>query len=254
MKHGGLINNVPQATWESLLTTADNDFVSVLILWYAGIAPGSTYAWMLPHTVEKYLKAYLLKLEVIKSSDLKHFGKDGHALIEIWNKYKTIATTTTSKPKLNNAFDELINDLSTIKPGLRYSGFVEYSSDTLLYFYIVLCSLLRYLNVGKQKYRSTFYGLNDVHFLLMNYHPMSLGYGRIIVKKMLHLSLEHGCAFTNMGSVNSMGLDEYSITNIAIFEKLPDCPICNESSNIDQPTMVKFYRAVYPVNIDQKEQ
>jgi hypothetical protein len=250
MKHGGVKNKLNLVTWESLLTTANNDFISVLILWYSGVGIGSTYAWMLPHTLEKYLKSYLLISGNSAVQDIKKFGEGGHSLEQIWNKYKTISTSTTSKPKLNQAFDEIIKDLSTIKTQLRYTGFVDYSSDSLLYFYIVLCSLLRYLIIGKTKYRSTFYGLNDSHFLLMNYDPMSQGYGKKIVNKMLHLSLEHACSFTNMGSINQMPFSDYSISNTAILQKDTDCPLCNGSPELNYLDIIKFYRDIRPSVID----
>lgn len=246
MKYGGLNSKSKQETWESLLLTANNDFISVLILWYSGVAPGSTYAWMLPHTLEKYLKAFLLKSGNVTNAELRKFGKTGHGLTELWTKYKSISNSTTSKPKLNLAFDELIADFTSIDTGIRYSGFVEYSSEKLLYFYIVLCSLLRYLIVGETIYRTTFYGIDDIHFMPMNYSPMSQGYGKQIVQKMLHLSLEHGAAFTNLGSINQMTFEEYSISNTAIFEKITDCPICNKLENIDHLTLIKYYRDICP--------
>lgn len=246
MKYGGLKSEIKDQTWESLLLTANNDFVNVLILWYSGSAIGSTYAWMFSHTLEKYLKSYLLKSGLRTPKDIRKYKESGHDLKEIWLDYKSLANTTTSKLKLNEAFDQIIDDISTIKTKLRYSGFIEYSSDSFLYFYIVLCSFLRYLIVGKSKYRSTFYGLEDIHFLPMNNSPMSDGYGKIIVSKMLHLCLEHACSFTNLGFVNSMGIKDYSISNTAIFRKDPNCPICDQKLNIDTLTLVKYYRDIKP--------
>ncbi len=248
MKYGGLKNSIPQETWESLLNTADHDFISALVLWYGGISPGSTYAWMLPHAIEKYLKSYLLKYHHVKKQDLKKFGKNGHELKDIWSKYKSVTVTTTSKPKLNAVFDEIINDLDTIKPGLRYSGYIEFSSDKLLYYFIVLSCLLRYLIIGKEKYRSTLYGLDDQHFLPMNHNPMREGYGKTIIHKMLHISLEHAGSFTNMGFVNQMDFNELSISNTAIFDKLSNCPICNNSST-DTLSMIDFYRTLNPKHL-----
>ena len=255
MKYGGLNENTKLLeTWESLLWTADNDFISVLILWYSGTLIGSTYAWMLPHTLEKYLKSYMVNSgkRTIKEF-AKKYKESGHDLNEIWTDYKSITNATTSKEKLNIAFDQIINDLATIKTKLRYSGFIEYSSDSLIYFYIVLCSYLRYLIIGNTKYRSTLYGLDDMHFLPMNYAPMSQGYSKLIVRKMLHLSLEHGFTFTNMGFVNSMTFDEYSISNTAIFEKINDCPVCNHSKKLDQVNLIKFYRDICPAWIEMKD-
>ena len=207
MKHGGMNNPIKSETAESLLLTANQDFISVLILWYAGIMVGSTYAWMFPHTLEKYLKAYLLTAGIVDNKSMRTVaGKDGHDIELLWAKWKEVSGTSTSKPLLNTAFDELVSDLATIKTKMRYAGFIEYSSPSMLYYYIVLCSFLRYLILGKEKYRASFYGLNDSYFLLMNHHPMSIGYGKLIVQKMLHLTLEHAGAFTNMGFVNPMSV------------------------------------------------
>lgn len=157
MKYWWVDRKIESETWESLLTTANNDFVSVLILWYTGVAPGGTYIWMLPHTLEKYLKAYLLKFNFIDRKELTKFGQNGHGLKDVWIKYKENSNTTTTKPEINIAFEEIINDLSTIETKIRYTGFIHLSSDWLLYFYIVLCSFLRYLIIWKNKYRTTFY-------------------------------------------------------------------------------------------------
>ena len=159
IKYGGRNTQLKDETWEILLASANNDFISVLILWYSGVIPKSTYGWMLPHTLEKYLKSYLLKNNVPKKEikDLRH------SLADIWQRYKNISNTSTSKPKLNEAFDQIIQDLSTMdNANFRYSGCVDYSSDQLLYFYIVLSSFIRYLLIGKIKYRLTLY-LSLIH-------------------------------------------------------------------------------------------
>lgn len=245
MNFGGIDRKLNDESWESLLSTANNDFVSVLVLWYTGITPASTYAWMLPHTLEKYLKSFLLKNKYLTNSELRNFGKSGHGLKEIWGKFRSVCSTTTSKPKLNDSFDKIIDDLDSIVPKLRYSGSLDLSSDRLLYFYVTLSSFIRYLLIGKQKYRSSMYGLDGENFLPMNFDPMSLGYGEIIVRKMLHISLEHAGALTNLGFVNQMPFDDFSISNTAIFEKMEDCPICN-GGDVSALSMVKFYRKLSP--------
>jgi hypothetical protein len=249
MKFGGIVNNDINETWESLLLSSNSDFISVLLLWYNGIFPCSTYAWMFSHSIEKYLKSYLLKNNFITHKELNRIGKNGHGIIEIWDKFKCSTSTTTSKPKLNIAFDELIIELATIEPRIRYTGPIEYSSENLLYFYIVLCSYIRYLIIGKEKYRSSFYGLENYYFLHMNYNPMSIGYGKQIIEKMLHLSLEHASAFTNMGFINALPIDEYSISNTALFFKDQDCPICNNNKKINQEIVIKYYRDIKPLKI-----
>lgn len=244
MKHGGKNKDDGAETWESLLNTANNDFVSVIVLWYTGVAPGSTYAWMFPHTLEKYLKAYLLKTKSVTEKELKKFGKSGHGLQAIWDKYKEVSNCTTRKPKLNVAFDEIVRDLDTINPSLRYTGYIDFSSCSMLYFYIVLCSLVRYLLIGKTKYRDSLYGLTGFHFLPMAHETASDGYAKTIVRKVLHITLEHAGAFTNMGFVNQMDFNELSISNTAIMQRDDECPICKGVIPLDQPKIIKYYRNI----------
>jgi len=243
VKHGGVNSTGSQETPESLLSTANIDFVSVLVLWYTGVAPGSTYAWMLPHTLEKYLKAYLLKYNHVTNQELRKFGGTGHSLKKIWAKYKEVATSTTSKPKLNESFDQLVDDLDTISPNVRYTGYLDFSSCSLLYFYIVLCSLLRHLLIGKAAYRSSLYGLDGFVFLPMANMGDETAYAETIVSKVLHITLEHAGAFTNMGFVNQMDFSELSISNTAILQQDPNCPIC-KGIVTDQATMIKYYRNI----------
>ena len=198
---------------------------------------------MLPHTLEKYLKAYLLKDDHITTEELRKFGQSGHSLSDIWAKYKEVSNTTTSKPKLNEAFDELISDLNTIKPNLRYTGYLDYTSCSMLYFFIVLCSLLRYLLIGKKPYRESLYGLEGFVFLSMAHPNGPNAYAKTIVSKVLHVTLEHAGAFTNMGFVNQMFFNELSISNTAILQRDPACPICNGDTT-SQANMVLYYRDI----------
>jgi len=248
MKFGGIDNAIPKETWESLLFTANVDFVSALNLWYNGIAPGSTYIWMLPHSLEKYLKSYLVKHGKCNVEDLRKLGKSGHELKVIWDEFKQHCPCKTAKTKLNQAFDDIIDDLDSITPRLRYSGCIGFSSDQLLYFYIVLSSYIRYLLVGKVAYRKSLYGLDEGCFLPMNNVPMMEGYGKTIIRKMLHISLEHAGMFTNLGFVNNVDFKELSISNTAILEKHPDCPICG-NGNVDQVSLIKYYRGLAPIVI-----
>ena len=176
-------------------------------------------------------------------STLRNFGRSGHSLKDIWEKYKEVTTSTTTKPELNDAFDQLVDDLDTITPSLRYTGYLDYSSCSLLYFYIVLCSLLRYLLIGKADYRGSLYGLKDFVFLPMVNIKGTTGYAETIVTKVLHVTLEHAGAFTNMGFVNQMDFKKLSISNTAILQKDPNCPIC-QGVKTDQATMVNYYREI----------
>ncbi|MCK5678338.1 MAG: hypothetical protein KAH72_07690 [Flavobacteriaceae bacterium] len=236
MKYGGKHEIDKNETWESLLDTANNDFVSVLVLWYTGVAPGSTYAWMLPHTLEKYLKAYLLQSTIITPKRLR---KLGHNLTKIWEETKIKSKISTRKPKLNKAFDDIIKSLDTIKIDIRYTGYLDFTSSNLLYFYIVLCSTIRYLLIGKKEYRKSLYGLNGFQF-----YPTKDEYAKNIVHKILHITLEHAGAVTNMGFINQMSLDELSISNTAIFKKDNECPICQSNSPVSQKNMMKYYRNI----------
>jgi len=53
-------------SWEQLLLLADGDFVSFILLSHAGMVAGTagtagTALWMAAHSIEKYLKSWLLK-------------------------------------------------------------------------------------------------------------------------------------------------------------------------------------------------
>ncbi len=47
-------------TWEQILISADNDFVAFMFLSCCGLSDNTSF-WMSIHSLEKYLKAYLLK-------------------------------------------------------------------------------------------------------------------------------------------------------------------------------------------------
>ncbi|HNY25504.1 MAG TPA: hypothetical protein PKJ33_03085 [Alphaproteobacteria bacterium] len=254
MKYGGIKDIAEEQSWQSLLDNANNDFINILLLWYCGINMQSTYIWMFAHSIEKYLKSFLSKPSpftnkpLMSDKELIKISENGHSIKDLWKKYKEFTSNSTlTKPELNKAFDDIIEDISSIKIGVRYSYASGYSSDTFLYFYVVLCSFLRYRIIGKQKYRSSLYGLDDIqHFYPMNYNPMSEGYGKIIITKMLHIILEHAGCFTNMGSVNSVDFEKLSISNTAMFGKLKDCPICNKEP-IDHEKLIRFYRDIKPI-------
>jgi len=230
-------------TWQDLLFTANNDFTSVLILGYTGIMPVSTHGWMFPHTLEKYLKSYLLKNNIMTNKQLR---KSGHSLKFLWKKYTDNTNVSTTKPLLNKGFNELIEELDEIKTNSRYKLPSTVMTDRKIYFYIVLCSFFRYLIIGKIKYRASLYGLENHPFFPMSYMPTNYGYGELIVRKMLHFTLEHAITFTVMGSLNSMPFDDYSISNTSIFERLDDCPICNgDGSSVAHLDMVKYYRKLF---------
>ncbi|RLD56366.1 MAG: hypothetical protein DRJ01_15350 [Bacteroidetes bacterium] len=236
--------------WKDLLINADNDFVSVVVLFYTNLIFGSTYAWLLPHTLEKYLKAYLLKANVIQSDDLKKYG---HSLKRLWNKYNEISQVKTTKPKLNAEFENLVDELSKISTNTRYNGYFNFASGSAFYYFFVLSSLLRYLIIGKSRYRSSLYGLDDINMSLrfmpmMTENNISDSYSKIITQKVLHITLEHGCSFSNLGAINQMDFQNLSISNTAIFESLIDCPLCRGGKIYGQQELVKFYRTIKPIN------
>ncbi len=215
-------------TAEDLLAMADIDFISILVLWDAGVQPGSTYGWLFAHSIEKYLKAYLLK----QDKDIN----DGHKINNLWEKFKKINTEITGKPEFNKQLDVLIERLTPYShPKFRYSQYIEFLDDKLSYSYIVFCSLIRYLIIGKKNYRENFYGLK---------HRMPV-YKKESIEKMLHLSLEHGVGFTFLGFMNTMNFKELSISNTSLLKKgkRKDCPFCNKKS-ISQKEALKFYRNI----------
>ncbi|MCI5137602.1 MAG: hypothetical protein D3922_04120 [Candidatus Electrothrix sp. AR1] len=71
--------------WQDLLISADADFVSFMFLSYCGISSNTSF-WMSIHSLEKYIKAYLLKN--VENYDPK---SDGHKLNESWGKLLKIS-------------------------------------------------------------------------------------------------------------------------------------------------------------------
>ncbi|MCP4304939.1 MAG: hypothetical protein GY788_08725 [bacterium] len=70
-------------TWEQLLLLADGDFVSFVLLSQAGKVEGTTL-WMAAHSIEKYLKSWLLKADPDCSPT-----SYGHDLVKLWNEART---------------------------------------------------------------------------------------------------------------------------------------------------------------------
>ena len=66
-------------TWEQLLLAADSDFVAFILLSCCAGILESTSLWMAAHSLEKYLKSWLLKSD--PEADPRAFG---HELDSLW--------------------------------------------------------------------------------------------------------------------------------------------------------------------------
>jgi len=255
MKFGGNNSNIKKEGWTYLLDSADNDFVNIIILWYSGIIVSSTFSWMFPHSLEKYLKAYLLKIEqdpsIIPQNNppteemIKEIFKYRHNVKKLWKDFKNKSHTSTNKPKLNEAFEQMIKDVSTIETKQRYQGNIEFTSSSFFYYYIVLSSYIRYLTIGKKKYRESLYGLKELNFIPMIYKETGQGSGKFIVEKVLHLVLEHAVSPTNLGDLIQKDIREYSISNTAIFSKYNNCPLCNSNGEkVDSMKVIEYFNEI----------
>ncbi len=146
-------------TWEQLLLTADSDCIAFILLSECGMLE-STTLWKAPHSIEKYLKSYLLKsdptINVINYS---------HNLMQLWAKCIEISPKNCLFQDTNyRAFVEEIN-MEDNNIQLRYSYGIEIKDPIFIKTYVPLSCLLRLLILGKKQFRQRgSYGLCNASF------------------------------------------------------------------------------------------
>lgn len=154
-------------TWEELLISADNDFVSFMFLSCCGIAI-NTSSWMSIHSLEKYLKSYLLKTK--ESYDTK---KDQHDLSALWksfvsaSKWKYSSALSSHHLYWGEYYDKFINDLSLKgkNANIRYNIFNFYVNMIPFYcLYNEIAYFLRKKIIGDEFDKRGVYGIPDCSF------------------------------------------------------------------------------------------
>lgn len=91
-------------TWEELLLASDSDFVAFILLSSCGILD-STSLWMGAHSIEKYLKSWILKDDPTFRPSSK-----GHKLDELWSEANQ--RFSNNKITANTDFGILVDELN----------------------------------------------------------------------------------------------------------------------------------------------
>jgi hypothetical protein len=142
-----------------LLLSADTDLLSFILLSHSGISFG-TPLWLTTHSIEKYIKSLLLKLD--PDINIRRFS---HNIERSWNKLKEVYPE--SRIFGGTYFDILINELNMDggNISLRYSFGIEINNPIFVKTYTSLCCALRLEILGEEEYfRRGNFGLADFLF------------------------------------------------------------------------------------------
>lgn len=147
------------STWEQLLLLADGDFVSFILLSHAGKTE-STALWLAAHSIEKYLKSWLLKND--SSFDPRRFN---HRLVDLWE----AARERFSDNRIFQAsrFDAFIRELNLDNDmvSLRYSYGIHLKNPIFTRTYASVACSLRESILGSEDYRERGpYGILEFSF------------------------------------------------------------------------------------------
>ena len=111
-------------SFEDLIFAANNDAFSFIALYHLGLIQNSTMIWLPVHAIEKYLKAYLLNKPNHTEKSLKEIS---HDVKKLWFLYKK---EFGFENHIN--LEEFIDEISEIKPNVRYGDRSVALSDNLL--------------------------------------------------------------------------------------------------------------------------
>ena len=239
---GGKQSDGKEITFESLVHSANKDFIGFLVLWYCGII-GETATWISMHTIEKYLKSYLLK-----NNPALDVEKYKHNITKLWKKYKEI--NPESEILRFSQVDDFVNDIATIDMDVRYGQCDLCSAPQYLYQFVILGSYLRYEILGKEKYESFYYGLSNLGIPML-YIENQQSIAERIVKKIMHIVLEHGLSITNSGNfVDNKKVMKLDFPPKIIAKKIAEagCLVCDSLAKgqnrvqFDQRIFTEYYR------------
>jgi hypothetical protein len=224
-----------------LFNSANADFASALVLWYTGFE-NNTATWLMMHTVEKYLKVYLM-IRGKSKEELKNGFK--HDIIKLKNEFDKINGTSFVDVELNRKIESFVAQLSKIKDDVRYGEANVFTSGEGLFLFVVLCSDLRYLILGKTEYsKHQAYGLMGLVNIPDHTAGQDISVGYRIVMKVLHLCLEHGISTDISGAFvpyMSFGLKSYPRNFAYLTHDNTKCPICSKST-YTYDELSHFYR------------
>ena len=144
-----------------LFVNAQHDFANYLALNFHGIAMMGTAIWMMPHSIEKYLKALLVQKKDISINKLRS-RNFAHNLTALFERYKAI--NPESELFHEEDYEILIRELNVDGKniGIRYSGGI-FIDGPFTRIYIEICTILRLDFLGKKKFHDAGpYGINLV--------------------------------------------------------------------------------------------
>ncbi|MBK3519799.1 HEPN domain-containing protein [Carboxylicivirga marina] len=146
-------------SWQTFLLSADCDFVSHILCSYYGLKLG-TSLWMSMHSIEKYLKALLLK-----NDSSFNPRKYSHRIEELWNKSKDLFPNEYlfQTPEFDTYILEINNQDKN--PDIRYGFGIDSQEPNCTRIYTMIACTLRILILGDEEYRKRGnYGISDMCF------------------------------------------------------------------------------------------
>lgn len=204
-----------------LIFAANNDAFSFIALYHLGLIQNSTMIWLPVHAIEKYLKAYLLNKPKHTEKSLKRIS---HNMKELWTLYKKEFGFEN-----HSNLEEFIDEISGIKPDVRYGDKSVVLNDNLLSGFVFFIVHFNKFKNGSVNYPKSYYGFNDNEF--SNHNFISGTYLKDTIKIYLHFIIEHQIILSPIGICHFHKYNEINILKQG--RKESDCPICNGEVKLD---------------------
>lgn len=230
---------------QDLFFSANLDFFSFVCLYHLGITGGGTYIWLPSQAVEKYMKAYILRLGEMTMKKIKN--KYNHGIIDLWKDYKKLY-----RYKPSNKTSSFIYELSKVTTHVRYGHLSIFITSKFVSGLLYLAVHFNYYRNSKN-YKNTYYGFEEHE--LTPFNMISGSMKSHILKAYLHLFVEHQVSFSSMGMHHKHEFPEVAMYKQNRKEAL--CPLCNnpEFSKMLHPTMrssnIQFLLEKYIKNVDE---
>jgi len=210
-----------ELSFGDFIFAANNDAFSFIILYHLGLIQNSTMIWLPVHSIEKYLKAYLLNKP---NHTIKSLKRISHRVNELWDFYKKEYGFENHKN-----IEEFINEISEIKPNVRYGDKGVVLNDNLLSGFVFLIVHFNRFKRGSINYPKSYYGFFDEEF--SNHNFISQTYLKETIKIYLHLIIEHQVVLSPIGICHFHKYKE--VNTLKQGRKESDCPICNGEVKFD---------------------
>jgi len=204
-----------------LIFAANNDAIAFVLLYHLGLYFSSSFIWLPTHSIEKFLKAYLL---AHKNYDKNSLKKIGHDLKKLWSQYKSEYGFDVF-PNI----EEYIDEISAITPDVRYGDKSIGLNDNLLSGFVFLLVHFNKFKRGSTNYGSSYYGFWDEEIPSM--HGLSESYLKGIFKSYLHLIIEHQVTLSPSGICHPHKYEEVAF--LKQNRTHSDCPFCSKKAGLD---------------------